>query len=72
MFASGKYAAVVYSVRWFLVALLLLETGISTDALREKISELQPYRHFQAQAPGMLPEVYGDATADGSEGTEPP
>ena len=59
---SGMYAAVVYSMRWFLVAVLLLETGISQDSLHERILQKQAYRLFtQRQARDMLPEVYGSS-----------
>lgn len=66
--SSGLYAAVVYSLRWFLVTVLLLETGIHHDALREKLLEKQAYQFFIQQAPDMLPDVYGDAAADGEGG----
>lgn len=56
---SGLYAAVVYSLRWFLIAVLLLETGISQNDLRKRILEKQAYRPFVQRAPDMLPEVYG-------------
>lgn len=63
--SSGPYAAVAYSVRWLLVALLLLETGISAADLREKIEENQRFQSFVDQAPLLLPEVYGRSDGRG-------
>ena len=69
--ATGVYAAVIYSLRWLLLVTLLLETGISRDILREKLTGLQPYRLFIQQAPDMLPSVYGEKSADDSGDGEP-
>lgn len=66
--SSGKYAAVVYSLRWLLVSLLLLETGISSETLRAKTQGSQAFRFFLQQAPDMLPDVYGEAAADDERG----
>lgn len=69
---SGLYAAVVYSLRWFLVTVLILETGISRETLRAKLLEKQAYQFFIQQAPDMLPEVYGDVVQGDEPAAEQP
>ena len=59
----GEFVAVVYSVRWLLVALLLAETGITHDSLRTCIKRSERFELFVAQAPSLLPEVYAPAAA---------
>lgn len=65
--SSGKYAAVVYSLRWLLVIILLLEAGVDREVIRDRLQQFQPYFQFQRQAPAMLPEVYGEASGAAAE-----
>ena len=64
--AGGKGAAeldehlvLMRSLRWFLTSLLLLEAGVESAILRERLGDHQPYLHFLRQARRWLPDVYG-------------
>jgi len=57
--------AVRQSLRWFLMGLLLLQTGLEPAELAARFKDHRPYDLFLAQAPEWLPRVFELAEADG-------
>jgi len=53
------------SLRWVLGSVLLLESGVSADVLRERVAEHQPYQFLLQQAGRWLAEVYQPAENSG-------
>ena len=50
--------ALLVSLQWVLIGVLLLQTGVPAATLADRASSHQPYRLFLAQAKTWLPEVY--------------
>jgi hypothetical protein len=60
------------SLRWLLAGFLLLQTGISSTVLGNRLQGHRPYQLFLSQARAWLPEVYhssGEHPADEVTGT---
>jgi hypothetical protein len=53
-----KYLGVIQSLRWVLVGVLLLQTGIDPNHLAEKVEQYRPFTYFLSQAAIFLPDVY--------------
>lgn len=56
--AVDTLLGVVESLRWVLLIVLLLNSGIPINVLRERIGEGQAYERFRSEAAILLPAVY--------------
>jgi hypothetical protein len=53
-----RYYGVIVSLRWVLVGVLLLQTGIDPCLLSNRVEEDSSFTHFRRQAAQLLPKVY--------------
>ncbi|WP_433223419.1 HEPN domain-containing protein [Microtetraspora malaysiensis] len=61
----GHCIALKESLKWLLIARMLLEANVSPERLASRISTHGRYTPFIRQARDLLPEVYGSATIHG-------
>ena len=57
---AEESVAVLLSLRWLLIGMLLLQTGIDPPVLGRRLIDHEPYQLFLAQARAWLPAVYDD------------
>lgn len=57
---AEESVAMLLSLRWLLIGMLLLQTGIDPPVLGRRLIDHEPYQLFLAQARAWLPAVYDD------------
>lgn len=56
--AWREYLVLLRSLRWLLTGLLLLEAGVASATLAQRLEQHQPYLHLRRQARCWLPGLY--------------
>jgi hypothetical protein len=62
-----EYLVLLRTLRWVLTGALLLQTGIESGRLRERLQQHEPYWFLLQQAQQWLPDLYSASTQEPDE-----